>query len=478
MPNFYDKDLVEIIKAAKNEDLKERLLFGEIEYKSAGKRKQLSGWVSTPSADLSDEVVEADAFKPHWDKYVANSVYCWQHDRNKPIGKVVTPELSEKGVYLRDITLSDIPPVENVIWPLIQDGVLKQQSIGFLSLKGRMEGGYYRHKEVYLLESSLVTVACNPDAVIDVVKNYGNYTDIDSLVEDYYNGYIDFDHPVRKTVSMHVSGIQTPDEIRKELSTKTNVKNIQAIPLTDSMRELHKADDCDVFPPYKIQKDYDAKMELIYLGKNKLGDYVMPIGSLTEGGFKYSWEKVAVQMCRILGAKGLPLDLEERNIAINRLSHAYEMLEKTLPSVEIENTSVPIGNVKEEDLTNVKFGQGIIFNEGEDIIFSKSVLHSDLENVTNTIKNFNKRDILNKDTAQEIVKYVSAWFEIMVGVWDQEDADTINRLLEALLAGKEDTPSAYDYAAPDGDNKQTSFEEAEAIKNFLEELRAYRKEKN
>ena len=61
---------------------------------------------------------------------------------------------------------------------LMQEGILKENSIGFNIINGKQMDSNYQINEVRLWEGSLVTLAANPMALIGSVKSESEKTDI------------------------------------------------------------------------------------------------------------------------------------------------------------------------------------------------------------------------------------------------------------------------------------------------------------
>lgn len=136
----------------------DHFLFGDIvDIKKVGPSDTLtmSGYVSTKAPDLMNEVVEPSAFKKHLKRYQDNPIYCFNHERDFPIGTVANIKIDDKGLYLEGITLlEEYKFVKDYVKPAITQGILKQQSIGFLSLEHEYTpNGLLVHKEVYPLLS-------------------------------------------------------------------------------------------------------------------------------------------------------------------------------------------------------------------------------------------------------------------------------------------------------------------------------------
>ena len=143
----------------------------EITGKSAEGLPKMSGYVSTSSPDFGNEILTPSAFVKYFPYYKRNPIYCFNHEKALPIGRVANPYLNKKGLYLEDIQLTPTKLVTDYLAPLITDKVLTQQSVGYKLLKSHVEGDFLVLDEIFLLESSLVSVAMNPEAVLDQVKH-------------------------------------------------------------------------------------------------------------------------------------------------------------------------------------------------------------------------------------------------------------------------------------------------------------------
>lgn len=417
--------------------------FGDIEVKSgSGKRMQMSGYVSTLTADLVNDIVEPEAFRKHLKRYQDNPIYCWNHDKGNPIGKVEDVQITDQGLYLHNITLTDIAPVTDWLWPLIKDGVLKQQSIGFLPRVGRVEGNFYRHTEVYLLESSLVSVAANPDAQLDVIKGFEGYSSFDDIVTAHAKGLLRMPSEIRK--NYYLGGLSTEEEPQGN-SEQTNVPtpqithlapdftDIKLIQLTDDQKALYDADGegVDTLPKKTIHKNYDNLAQLIHLAKSTVRDsYMFRIGTLTKsGGYCYDWPNVALSMCSLLGAKGQGHFIKEEKMAlITRMFDVYGELNKALPTYE----GVALNELIDDVLAEVKYAD-VVFTEGEDEIIKQNILSNNAKAIVDTIKSY-KGDM--PEYAQEIVKYLmpSLLFRVEACMPEADEIEFIGTLVTALQA--------------------------------------------
>lgn len=94
--------------------------------------------------------------------------FCWMHDINDPIGKVLKIWEEDDGAYA-EVKLSDFDAVPNAkrAWAQLNDGSINQFSFGFRYVWDKVEFDQeldaYIVKEVVLHEISVVTLGCNDE---------------------------------------------------------------------------------------------------------------------------------------------------------------------------------------------------------------------------------------------------------------------------------------------------------------------------
>lgn len=180
-----------------------------------------SGYVSTKSPDFSNEITLPTAFTDTFHIYKSNPIYLYMHDPSFSIGYVETPLLDDNGVYLKNIRFNkNLPFVRDVIWPTVEFGSTKQQSIGFnpIEMKITADKKYLVHTKSLMLEGSLVTIACNYEALLEVVKSIrgfngtseGQMPSITELFALYQKGLIKTESEVK--TSFAIDGLK-PDTL-------------------------------------------------------------------------------------------------------------------------------------------------------------------------------------------------------------------------------------------------------------------------
>lgn len=125
--------------------------------------------------DSYADVVAPGAFKRslrEWKTKQRGPALLWQHDTSQPIGVYEEMREDETGLYVKG-RLSDTQ-MGREAHTLLKDGALSGLSIGFQTLKSKMddERGVRTLTEVALWEVSLVTFPANDAARVTVVKSF------------------------------------------------------------------------------------------------------------------------------------------------------------------------------------------------------------------------------------------------------------------------------------------------------------------
>lgn len=168
--------------------------------KQTEKGTLIRGYASTPTHDRHNDVVEPDAFrKTIGGNFAKNPIVLFQHNSDRPIGKVNAMTIDPKGLNV------EIVIVDNEIEPKVNAGILQTLSIGYIPTKiefrdrdnelidqntdeGKQriwfEKGVKRIiKELELFEISVVSIPANPDATFapklyNLAKSVKNFFEI------------------------------------------------------------------------------------------------------------------------------------------------------------------------------------------------------------------------------------------------------------------------------------------------------------
>jgi HK97 family phage prohead protease len=123
------------------------------------------------NVDSDGDIINKGAYKKTIQENGSRVKYLYQHDMDKPIGKMVNLEEDEKGLVFE----AQVPKTRlglDVI-ELMKAGVITENSVGILPIQKAMNGQYRELNEVKLFEVSAVTLAANDQAMILDVK--GNF---------------------------------------------------------------------------------------------------------------------------------------------------------------------------------------------------------------------------------------------------------------------------------------------------------------
>lgn len=123
------------------------------------------------NVDSDGDIINKGAYKKTIQENGSRVKYLYQHDMDKPIGKMQHLEEDEKGLVFE----AQVPKTRlglDVI-ELMKAGVITENSVGILPIQKSNNGQYRELNEVKLFEVSAVTLAANDQAMILDVK--GNF---------------------------------------------------------------------------------------------------------------------------------------------------------------------------------------------------------------------------------------------------------------------------------------------------------------
>jgi HK97 family phage prohead protease len=194
------------------------------------------GKISTVDVDSDGDIVLMEGIDTS--RFSKNPVILFQHDMNKPIGKMT--KLDNNGDHMEGTVKFSTEPFSQKIHQLMKDGVLRTFSIGFIptetaikgtqdfnksmgELESRFPGRFDKSKvnrvikKSLLLETSVVTIPANENAVISEVKAL-KLDETPEVIEE-------------KSVDEQIAEIiETPEVIEKEIEVhKIVIKKVGKI---------------------------------------------------------------------------------------------------------------------------------------------------------------------------------------------------------------------------------------------------------
>ena len=130
--------------------------------------------------DSDGDIITAGAYRKTITENRSRIKYLYQHDMNKPLGKMIHLEEDQKGLVFE----AEIPKTQlgKDVIELMKAGVITENSVGIMPIQKQMKDGYREISEVKLYEVSAVTLAANDQAMILDVK--GN-VDLEKVTDRY-----------------------------------------------------------------------------------------------------------------------------------------------------------------------------------------------------------------------------------------------------------------------------------------------------
>jgi HK97 family phage prohead protease/HK97 family phage major capsid protein len=144
----------------------------------------IEGMASTIDVDRAGDIIVADAWtKGGLDNYKKNPVILFNHNYNRPIGRAIEITPTDKGLKLK----VKISSGAGDILKLIKDEVLNAFSVGFMVKDADFDSktGIFVIKDAHLLETSVVSVPCNQEAIFSVAKSFDSDTEYTEFKDSF-----------------------------------------------------------------------------------------------------------------------------------------------------------------------------------------------------------------------------------------------------------------------------------------------------
>jgi HK97 family phage prohead protease len=145
---------------------------------------KIAGYASTNSIDRSSDKILSTAWtKGGLKNFQNNPILLFNHNYDKPIGRVVEVDTDSKGLRIKGVISKSAGDVYN----LVKEGVLSTFSVGFMI----KDADYDKSadgliiKDAELLEVSVVSVPCNQDATFSVAKSFDNQEDYHTFKKQF-----------------------------------------------------------------------------------------------------------------------------------------------------------------------------------------------------------------------------------------------------------------------------------------------------
>jgi HK97 family phage prohead protease len=103
-------------------------------------------------------------------RFNKNPILFFNHDRDKPIGKVLETKMSDAGMWVKAQLSNSSNELVQYVRDLVQEGILKTFSIGFDAKNEQKKEGVNVIDAWEMLELSVVTLPCNIDSEFSLSK--------------------------------------------------------------------------------------------------------------------------------------------------------------------------------------------------------------------------------------------------------------------------------------------------------------------
>jgi HK97 family phage prohead protease len=154
----------------------ERVAAPILDIKALSETGEFEGYASTFNGepDAYGDVIAPGAFseslKEHLQKGTMPKLF-WQHDRGEPIGKWLSAEEDQKGLFVKGRLNFGVQRAKEA-YALLKEGDIDGLSIGYRVLEYSVDSdtGVWTLEKLDLLEVSVVSIGANDSATVDSVK--------------------------------------------------------------------------------------------------------------------------------------------------------------------------------------------------------------------------------------------------------------------------------------------------------------------
>lgn len=285
----------------------------------ANEPAMFTGWATRPVVDLDNEIVNPKGVR-NLQQYLRNPVITWMHKLDVPIGKVLQAEVRDDGILITG-QLSMTEKAREIA-TLLRDGVVRALSIGFIPRKGSItKDGIWVHEEWDWLETALVSVPANPEALITTVKGIIEARGVKSAYYTVNTSTLTV--PVRTKPSTPFADLPAHPDLDREWDADASEARWRRHFEIEGREDLENE-----------QKRNNYRKRFFWWnppGRN-FGDYKLPFADIVDGEPRAIWRGVAAAMAALLGARGgVDIPEDERRAVYNHIVRYYEKFDKEPP---------------------------------------------------------------------------------------------------------------------------------------------------
>lgn len=314
----------------------------------------ITGFANTVTKDRAGDIIPASAWKSKTalTNYLKNPIILAFHNHSKPIGKMISHEVTELGLKITAV----ISTGAGDVYKLIKDGILTTFSVGFNILDAEYDNktDTYFITEVELHEVSVVSVPCNQDSVFSVAKS------MDSQDFEKFKSNITPSGDTKGNIKMTVEEIKAlAAEMAKQNKPVDSdaIAKAAALAATQAVEKAAK-DKLDAENAVKALKDAeDAKLATVKLAaKEEAEKLVKALKEELDGKDGAFAELVKANNDQIIALKDeIAQVVASRNTAFTAVATAVKGGSKQRD--EDVNTVVMLGIIKGMDVLETDFGK-------------------------------------------------------------------------------------------------------------------------
>lgn len=138
---------------------------------SGNEVRKIKGYANKATIDRGGDLVLPQAYEKTMGEFMKNPLVFFNHDWDAPIGKISDFEIKSDGLYVTAVLAHGLD-LANKVWKMIEQGILKAFSIGFIpkEIDYDSTSGAFVIKELELLEVSVVTIPMNAQSLFEMSK--------------------------------------------------------------------------------------------------------------------------------------------------------------------------------------------------------------------------------------------------------------------------------------------------------------------
>ena len=186
----------------------------------------LEGWANKAVVDRGKDLIGKKAWNV--ENYKKNPIMLFNHDHSKPIGKMLSVEAKDEGLYIKGRISNSKDPEISRIRDLVKEGILNSLSVGIMVSDEEQKDGVNVIKSVELHECSVIAVPMNQDSQFTVSAKSMKGSLLDTL--ELITGAVGFKDVEKCCHILHLENVvyNSVDEIAGKLADECKIPIAEA----------------------------------------------------------------------------------------------------------------------------------------------------------------------------------------------------------------------------------------------------------